>query len=214
MCLHYSADMIEIVIPLAAFAFVSSITPGPNNLMLMASGTNFGVRRTIPHIAGVCVGFGLMIAIVGTGLARVFELWPVTLTVLKLASAAYLAYLAWKIANAGGPVEKSADQTSTGKPFTFLQAAAFQWVNPKAWVMALSAISLFTVAGWEWASLALIVVVFCVINLPCILSWTLLGTQMRRFLSTPRRLRAFNIGAAGLLLATLVPVFLSSGLGH
>ena len=108
---------------LVAFAFVTSITPGPNNLMLMTSGANFGWTRTIPHMLGVGIGFTVMIVLIGAGLIQVFELWPLTHTILKIASVLFLAYLAWKIANAAPP---AAAQDETGTPLTFLQASLFR----------------------------------------------------------------------------------------
>lgn len=186
---------------LALFAFVSSVTPGPNNLMLMASGANFGFRRTIPHMLGVAIGFVFMVLLVGVGLVQVFDTFPVSYTVLKVGSVVYLLYLAWKIANSG-PAKSGA---AAGKPMTFLQAAAFQWVNPKAWAMALTAISAYTPDHTLWAIL-LVGVVFGAINLPSVGSWTLLGQQMARFLTNPRRLIAFNWTMAVLLVASLYPV--------
>ena len=132
---------VETLLALVAFAFVSSITPGPNNLMLMASGTNFGFARTVPHMLGVGIGFMLMVLLVGAGLGGVFELVPGAMLVLKVASTIYLLYLAWRIATAA-PL-RTADGEGGARPFTFLQAAAFQWVNPKAWTMALTAAAVY-----------------------------------------------------------------------
>lgn len=191
----------DLFLALALFAFVSSITPGPNNLMLMASGANFGFRRTIPHMLGVALGFVFMVVLVGAGLVQVFDAFPISYTVLKVASVLYLLYLAWKIANAG-PAEASG---SSGTPMTFLQAAAFQWVNPKAWAMALTAISVYTPDQTLWA-IFLVGAVFGAINLPSVGSWTILGQQMARFLTNPQRLTQFNWLMAALLVASLYPV--------
>ena len=191
----------DIFLALALFAFVSSITPGPNNLMLMASGANFGFRRTIPHMLGVALGFVFMVLMVGVGLVQVFDAFPVSYTVLKVVSVLYLLWLAWKIANAG-PAEASGN---SGTPMTFVQAAAFQWVNPKAWAMALTAISAYT-PEQTMTAILLVGVVFGAINLPSVGSWTVLGQQMARFLTNPRRLVAFNWTMAGLLVASLYPV--------
>ncbi|RAN40384.1 hypothetical protein HY26_01345 [Hyphomonas sp. GM-8P] len=204
----------ELLLALFVFAFVASITPGPNNLMLMASGTNFGLKRTLPHMAGVTVGFTLMIVLVGLGLAQIFDAFPVTLLVLKGASAAYLLYLAWKIANAAPPPD-AAMEANTGKPFSFVQAAAFQWVNPKAWAMALTAISAYTLPDHPFISLAIMAGVFAGISLFSTSTWTVMGTQVRRFLHSPLRLRIFNIAASLLLVATLWPILTSGDLaGH
>ena len=192
----------DLLTALAAFAFVTSITPGPNNLMLMTSGANFGFRRTIPHILGVALGFVLMLMLVGAGLVGVFEAYPVSYTVLKVVSVAYLLYLAWKIASAPPPSDGNFD----ARPMTFLQAALFQWVNPKAWAMALTAVTVYAPTQ-SLVAIALVGVVFGAINLPSVGSWTILGQQMRRVLTSPARLRAFNLLMAALLVASLWPVF-------
>jgi threonine/homoserine/homoserine lactone efflux protein len=188
---------------LATFAFVTVITPGPNNLMLLASGTNFGFLRTIPHMLGIGLGFPLMVFCVGLGVMRVFDLWPPGYTLLKVASVAYLVYLAWKIANAAPP--PSAGGQAEGRPLTFLQSAAFQWVNPKAWSMALSAITLYA-AGRDLAAVLWVAGVYVGVSAISTTGWTVLGQQLRRLLGHPARLRLFNRVMAALLLATLVPV--------
>jgi len=197
---------LELLAALTAFAFIASVTPGPNNLMLMASGANFGVLRTLPHMFGVGLGFMAMIVLVGLGLARLLDAFPVLYLALKTASVLYLLYLAWKIANAA-PLASDAP-TANGKPFTFLQAAAFQWVNPKAWAMTLTALGAFAQASNAVVSVLIVALVFGAVNLPSISLWTLAGAQMRRFLSSPARLRAFNITAALLLAATVVPIMM------
>jgi threonine/homoserine/homoserine lactone efflux protein len=186
---------------LIVFAFVASITPGPNNLMLMTSGANFGFRRTIPHMLGIGIGFTLMVFLVGIGLMGVFEAVPNSETALTIASIVYLLWLAWKFANAG---EVKQDGKSAS-PLRFWQAALFQWVNPKAWFMALSAITLFAP---DRSLLAVIIVAlaFGAVNLPCVSSWTVLGQQMQRVLTNPLRLRIFNYVMAALLVASLIPV--------
>ncbi len=192
---------VDILLALAAFAFVSSITPGPNNLMLMASGANFGFLRTVPHMLGVGLGFVFMVLVVGAGLAQVFNAYPVSYTALKIISILYLTYLAWKIA-AAAPIKRG---DAVGTPMTFLQAAAFQWVNPKAWAMALTAISAYT-PDTTVAGVALVAVVFGAINLPSVSLWTVMGQQMARVLTNPTRLAVFNWTMAALLIASLYPV--------
>ncbi|WP_227271600.1 LysE family translocator [Roseobacter weihaiensis] len=186
---------------LAVFAFVSSATPGPNNLMLMASGANFGFTRSVPHMLGISLGFALMILLVGTGLVRLFDAWPPSYTVLKVLSVAYMSWLAWKIAQAAPAKE----QAATGIPMTFLQAAAFQWVNPKAWAMALTALSVYATDATLLA-FGSVAVVFGLVNLPAITMWTVLGQQIARLLTSPLRLRVFNWSMASLLMASLIPV--------
>jgi threonine/homoserine/homoserine lactone efflux protein len=192
---------LDLLTALATFAFVTVMTPGPNNLMLMASGTNFGFTRSIPHMLGIGLGFPLMVACVGLGVMQVFDLWPLSYTLLKIGSVAYLVYLAWKIANAAPP----RDAVASGKPLTFLQSAAFQWVNPKAWSMALSAITLYA-TGRDLASVLWVAGVYVVVSSISTTSWTLLGQQLRRLLKNQTRLRIFNWLMAALLIATLIPV--------
>ncbi len=191
----------EILLALGVFAFVSSVTPGPNNLMLLASGANFGFRRSIPHMLGIGIGFTVMIILVGIGLIGVFDLFPVTHLIMRVLSVLYMSWLAYKIATAAAPEEGQAK----GKPLTFLQAAAFQWVNPKAWAMALTAITAYAPER-DLVSVLLVALVFGAINLPSVSSWTVLGQQMRRVLTNPARLRVFNITMAVLLIASLYPI--------
>jgi len=191
----------EIILPLIMFALVSSITPGPNNLMLLASGANFGFRRTLPHMLGISLGFAFMALLVGLGLAQMFELYPALKLVLKVLAVVYMLYLAWKIANAAAP--KAADEA--GRPFTFLQAAAFQWVNPKAWAMALTAVTVYAPTQ-ELAMIAVVAGVFSAVNLPSVTVWAVLGQQMQRFLFNNMRLRLFNIVMALLLVGSLYSV--------
>ncbi|MDA5093399.1 LysE family translocator [Aliiroseovarius sp. KMU-50] len=195
---------IDILSALIAFAFVSSITPGPNNLMLMSSGANFGFRRSIPHMLGIGIGFTLMIVLVGAGLMQVFDAFPVSYTLLKIFSVIYLVWLAWKIARAGVPGTGHAGAS----PMTFLQAAAFQWVNPKAWAMALTAISVYA-PDRSMSAVVLVAMAFGAVNLPSVSTWTILGQQIRRVLTNPTRLTVFNVTMALLLLASLYPVLFS-----
>ncbi|MBO6637968.1 MAG: LysE family translocator [Roseitalea sp.] len=191
----------ELLAAFATFAFVSSITPGPNNLMLLASGANFGIVRTIPHMLGIGIGFTVMIVLVGVGLMQIFDAVPASHAMLKILSVAYLLWLAFKIAHAGAPQGGEAQ----GTPMTFLQAAAFQWVNPKAWTMALTAITIYA-PDRSFSAIALVALVFGLINLPSVSTWTLIGQQMQRFLTDARRLRVFNWTMAALLVASLWPV--------
>ncbi len=193
---------LELVIALTAFAFVSSITPGPNNLMLMASGANFGFQRTIPHMLGVAWGFCLMLTLVGVGLMQLFDAFPLTYDILRIVSVVYLSYLAYRIANAGAP---STEAGRKSKPFTFLQAALFQWVNPKAWTMALTAITVYSPSRNMEAVLA-VALVFGLVNLPSVSAWAALGQQLRKLLDSPKRLKAFNYTMAVLLMGSLYPI--------
>ncbi len=180
---------------------VTSVTPGPNNMMLLASGVNFGFRRTVPHMLGISIGHSLMVFLMGLGLAGVFKAWPPALLVLKALAVGYMLWLAWKIAQSGAPGEGR----SAARPMTFLQAAAFQWVNPKAWMMAVGAVSAYVTQPSVWAYAA-VAGVFAAVNLPSVSIWAGAGQAMRRWLDAPGRLRAFNWGMAGLLVLSLVPV--------
>ena len=190
----------DLFLALLGFAFATSVTPGPNNMMLLASGVNFGVRRTLPHMLGISLGHALMVFLMGLGLSGVFVAVPAALTGLKVVSVVYMLWLAWKIAHASAPKPGQAQ----GKPFTFLQAAAFQWVNPKAWAMALGAIANY--AGGGMAAVALVAVVFASVNLPSVALWAAAGEVLRGWLTDPLRLRVFNWTMAGLLVLSLLPV--------
>ena len=194
----------ELLLGLIGFAFALSITPGPNNLMLMASGANFGMRRTLPHMFGISLGHGFMVFLMGLGLLELFAAFPTARTVLTALTATYLLWLAWKIANAAPPDATAAK----GTPLTFLQAAAFQWVNPKAIYMAIAAQTNYAAQGSGWIGAGLVALVFLTTNFPSITVWAWLGVQMKRLLGTGARLRAFNITMAVLLVATLIPIFL------
>ncbi|PHR62343.1 MAG: hypothetical protein COA47_04560 [Robiginitomaculum sp.] len=193
----------DVLSALIVFAFVASITPGPNNLMLMASGANFGFRRTIPHMLGVGIGFSVMVVLVGIGLVQVFDLYPISRTILKVFSVGYMVFLALKIARSAPPDTRQ----QSGVPITFVQAALFQWVNPKAWAMALGSVTLYA-ASQDLQAILLVALTFGLVNLPCVSSWAVLGQQMRRWLNSPRRLQIFNFSMAFLLIASLVPVIL------
>ena len=192
----------DLLTALIGFAIVSSITPGPNNLMLMASGANFGMARTLPHMLGISLGHAFMMTLVGLGLGQIFVTYPAVKAVMLVACMVYLLYLAWKIANAAPPGEGQA----AGKPFTFLQAAGFQWVNPKGWYMALTAITAYMPENMGYWGAPLVAAIFAATNFPSILIWAGLGTQVRRLLTDRRRLRLFNWTMATLLVLTLIPI--------
>ncbi|NMP31164.1 LysE family translocator [Thalassotalea sp. M1531] len=191
----------ELFAALSVFAFVSSITPGPNNIMLMNSGANYGVRKTVPHALGVGIGFTLMIVLVGLGIVQIFDAFPVSYQVLKYVSIAYLLYLALKIAMSG---TKSPSEEKKSRPMTFFQAVLFQWVNPKAWTMALTAISIYA-PSQSIMAVILVAAVFGAINFPCISSWVVLGKKMQIVLNNERRLRIFNVSMALMLIGSVVP---------
>ncbi len=195
---------IDLIIGLAGFAFVTSVTPGPNNLLLLASGVNFGFRRSLPHMLGINVGFPLMILLIGLGLWQVFEAYPAVYGALRWVGAAYMVYLAYKIAVSAPPEGGGA----AGTPMSFVQAALFQWVNPKGWIMAVTSIATYTTAsayGWSVATVAL---VFAAVGGPSSMTWIVFGSGLRRLLGDPRLRRAFNIAMAVLLIASLAPLLM------
>jgi threonine/homoserine/homoserine lactone efflux protein len=196
--------MMDVLIALFVFSFVSSVTPGPNNMMLLASGLNFGYRRTLPHMLGIAVGFTLMVMLIGLGLGQVFVRYPALYMALKIGGALYLIWLALKIARSG-PLESDAPNPAA-RPMTFLQAAAFQWVNPKAWMMAVTAVATYVVVDNPTVNAMIVATVFGVINLPCVSVWALFGVGMRRLLGDPKMQRLFNWTMAGLLVASLYPL--------
>lgn len=203
----------EMLAALIVFAFVSSITPGPNNIMLMTSGINFGFGRTIPHMLGVAIGFTLMIVMIGVGIMGLIEAIPGSQTIITVASGLYLLYMAWKIATTEpAPPANTATMEGGSKPFTFLQAALFQWVNPKAWTMALTSIAAYAPKSQGWIGVVMVAGVFGIVNLPSTGSWAYMGAKLRRFLSDPQRLRVFNVTASLLLVASLYPMV--AGLFH
>lgn len=195
---------VEIFLALLVFAFVSSVTPGPNNLMLLASGVNFGFRRTIPHMLGIGVGFFILLLAVGFGLGALIETVPSFYTVLKFAGGAYMLYLAWKIAMSRSIGE--AKHRDKSEPMTFFQAAAFQWVNPKAWVMAITGIATYANHDDYYVAVLLVSAAFAIVNLPSVSVWAGFGTLLRNWLSDPIRLKWFNLIMALLLVLSLWPM--------
>ena len=196
------------LLALTVFAAVSSGTPGPNNLMILTSGVNFGMKRSLPHLMGITLGFCFMIFCVGMGLQTMFAAMPQLEIVLRYVGTAYLLWLAWKIANSG-PVGEG--KATGARPMGFGAAAAFQWVNPKAWFMAISAITTYASTaggGSKLAQVLLVVMVFGIINLPLVACWGWFGSAMRRFLQDPKNLKMFNITMAVLLVASLYPIVL------
>jgi threonine/homoserine/homoserine lactone efflux protein len=186
------------------FAIATCVTPGPNNTMIMTSGLNYGIQRSLPHYLGIILGFPAMVVAVGLGLASLFEQYAVLHLLLKVAGASYLTFLAWKIASA--PVSDLS--VTEGKPFTFLQAAAFQWVNPKAWVLAVGATATYTVVGSDYSLQVLVIaIIFLVFGAPCIMLWLWFGASLKRLLQKPESIKYFNYAMATLLMLSLLPVF-------
>jgi threonine/homoserine/homoserine lactone efflux protein len=192
----------ETFFSLLLFVFVASITPGPNNLMLLSAGANFGFRKSLPHVFGINVGSGLMVLIVGVGLTELFHQYPVVFLVLKFASLTYLMYLAWRLIQSK---KTNTENKHALKPLTFWEAAAFQWINPKAWAMVLTAVSVY-VLGDSYALVSLTALTFSAMNLPCIFLWLTTGVKLQTWLAKGQRQYGFNCVMATLLLASAVPI--------
>lgn len=195
-------SMLEALLPIVLFTFSTSITPGPNNLMIMSSGLNYGVHRSLPHLLGICLGFPAMIVAIGLGLGTLFTQFPLLHEIIRWVGIAYLLYLAWVIART-----REVGSATTSKPFTFLQAVAFQWVNPKGWIMAVGALAAFASPGSEmWIDVARIALSFIAIGGPCIIIWLMFGVGLKRVLNEPKYLRRFNITMGLLLAASVIPM--------
>lgn len=197
-------QQMDMVLALATFCIVTLFTPGPNNIMLMTSGLNFGIRRTLPHMTGVSLGFAFMVMGVGFGLGALFKTWPVLYPVLKYGASAYLVFLAWKIAIAA-PVDSSGDRN--GKPMTFLQAVAFQWINPKAWVMAIGVTSAYAAVAAFPYNVLIMAALYGVFGFASSSTWTGFGYGLQRIIRNPKSVRVFNGIMAVLLVASLYPIF-------
>ena len=196
---------LDIIMALMLFAFASSVSPGPNNLMLMSSGANFGFRKTLPHLIGVGLGFVLMLVLVGMGIMQVFDLYPASYLILKWCSVIYLIYLSYKVATAAQPKNSNSNNV---KPFSFVQAVLFQWVNPKGWTMALTAIGIYAPER-DINSVMFVGIVFGLVMLPSISVWVIMGQKIHKLLSSMKRLRIFNGVMATLLIASLYPVLVN-----
>jgi threonine/homoserine/homoserine lactone efflux protein len=195
----------DLLVPLIVFALVGSFSPGPNNLMVTVSGTAFGFGRTVPHMLGVAVGFAVMVMAFGLGLAQVFAAYPQVHRWLRFVGAAYLIYLALRIAFAGDP-----DATKAARrPLRFVEAGLFQWLNPKAWTLVFGVVATFTTVGGNlMAELAVIAVVFMVAILPSLAVWCLFGVAIARFMGSPRTRRIVNLAMAGLVALSVILLFL------
>ena len=193
---------LEYYFSLCVFTFVAGITPGPNNMMLMASGLNHGFRKSIPHYLGVCIGFPVMVAIVGFGMGTLFSTYPSIYLYIKIAGIIYLIYLAWKIANAGNT---KASQKMRA-PFSFIQAAAFQWLNPKAWAIAIGALAAFTRKENYTGSVIAVIFVYFIMGLISMGLWLKLGQSLQRFLQNENRVQYFNLTMAALLVLSVIPM--------
>jgi len=198
----------ETLIALTAFGIAAAFTPGPNNIMLAASGMNFGFVRTAPHMSGVVIGFVAMLLGVGFGLGAFFMAYPLAQTALKIIGIAYLLWLAWRIANAA-----PADPSVRSRPISFIEAALFQWVNPKALLAVVSTMSIFIRPESAVSDVFIVAVVFFFVSIGAVVSWTAFGAGLRGFLDDPARRRVFNIAMALLLVLSIAPMVVPWGGG-
>lgn len=195
--------MNALIYPLVFFAIATCITPGPNNIMLTASGANFGFKRSIPHILGITGGLVTLMALAAMGLGLLFKQFPQLQIVLKIAGSIYILYLAWKIAT----IPSMNNKKNEGKPFTFIEAALFQFLNPKALVMAFSAVTTFTISGEQYMASALqVCIVFFFACLPSISLWTGFGMAIGKLLNSPKRFRIFNLSLGSITAASVVVI--------
>ena len=200
----------ELFITVFIFAVSTTVTPGPNNIMIMTSGLNHGIYKTMPHFLGICLGFPAMVAAIGFGLSTLFSQFPSIHLIIKILGIAYLLYLAWKIAT----TDTQSVNSKKSEPFTFLQAAFFQWVNPKAWVMAIGAIAAFTsISGEHYLQVLLITGAFFLASFPCVGLWLFFGVGLKKLLKNPKQQKIFNITMAILLVLSIIPM-LSSHVTH
>jgi threonine/homoserine/homoserine lactone efflux protein len=191
------------------FAVSTSITPGPNNIMLMTSGLNFGVRRTIPHLLGILVGFPLLLVAVAAGFSALFVVFPQLHHMIQIVGVIYLLVFAWMIASS----EDSGVSTSNREAMSFIQALTFQWFNPKAWIMATGAIATYTTTDSDFAlQVAYIVTAFCLAATPCLSVWLLFGSFLSRYLRRTSYRKVFNVTMAGLLVVSILPIIRDLGM--
>ncbi|WP_417657871.1 LysE family translocator [Pseudidiomarina aestuarii] len=193
----------DIFIAVLFFAFSTTVTPGPNNIMIMSSGVNYGVRASLPHFLGICLGFPLMVLLVGLGFGVVFDRFPNLHQLIKVVGVVYLLWLAWHIASA----EPKAIERGEKRPFSFWQAVLFQWVNGKAWMMASGAVATYTtVTGNQYFEVLAITLAFLLMAFPCVGVWLVFGSLLRKVLSKPLLQRIFNITMGLILVASILPV--------
>jgi threonine/homoserine/homoserine lactone efflux protein len=193
----------ELTIAFMGFAVASFYTPGPNNIMLLSSGLNYGFRRTLPHIAGITLGFSFLVLVVGLGMGAVFASYPLLQSVLKYLGAAYLLYLAVVIALAK---PAGAEKQESGRPMTFMGAALFQWVNVKGWVIVAGTITAYAaIAPYPW-NMIVLALLSLLVGLTSSSTWALFGSAMQPIVSSPRAVRIFNVVMALLLAASIYPV--------
>ncbi|MEZ5592471.1 MAG: LysE family translocator [Gammaproteobacteria bacterium] len=193
----------ETLLAITLFVVSTTITPGPNNIMIMTSGLNYGISRSLPHLLGICFGFPLMVLAIGLGLGTLFEQYPGIHEVIKYLGIAYMLFLAWKIATSHTDVNK----TRTAKPLSFIQAALFQWVNPKAWMMSAGAIATYTsVAADAYLQALIIALTFLLLSFPCVGLWLFFGLSLKNILASETQQKYFNFGMGAVLAVSVLPM--------
>jgi threonine/homoserine/homoserine lactone efflux protein len=193
----------EFYLSIFIFAISSTVTPGPNNIMIMTSGLNYGVKKSIPHLLGICFGFPVMVIVIGFGFSIVFERYPLFNEIIKVLGIVYLLYLAWLIASSS-PVSLEGRKS---KPLSFTQAALFQWVNPKAWVVATGAVSAYTsVSSDIFTQVIFIALAFLIVAIPSLGTWLIFGVGIKKYLKSPKHQKVFNLSMALLLILSVLPV--------
>lgn len=193
----------QLVTSMIMFAIASSITPGPNNMMLLSSGVNFGFQKTLPHLLGIVLGHYVMLILVASGIAQIFESMPLLYQAMKIAGLTYLLYLAWSVANSGAPTKSAKDKS---KPLSFIGAALFQWVNPKAWLVAVTYSTNYIPPAAPFMSIVVACLLYSVFIIPTGGSWLLLGIQLEHYLQNQKIRRIFNWVMAVLLVVSMLPV--------
>jgi len=195
----------EFYLAVFLFAVSATVTPGPNNIMIMTSGLNYGVKNSIPHLLGICFGFPVMVIIVGLGFSVVFEMYPLFHEAIKIFGVLYLLYLAWLIASSS-PVSLEGTKS---KPLSFAQAALFQWVNPKAWVVATGAVSAYTTVSSDvLGQVVYIALAFLLVAFPSLGVWLIFGVGIKKYLKSAKHQKIFNLTMALLLIVSVLPVLI------
>lgn len=193
----------ELYLAIFIFAISASVTPGPNNIMIMTSGLNHGIKNSIPHLLGICFGFPVMVVLIGLGFSVVFKMYPLFHETLKMFGVIYLLYLAWLIASSS----PSSLESKKSNPLSFIQAALFQWVNPKAWVMATGAVSAYTsIESDVFVQVIYIALTFFIVAFPCVGIWLVFGVGLKKYLKSAMHQKIFNYSMAVLLVGSIWPI--------
>jgi threonine/homoserine/homoserine lactone efflux protein len=191
-------------LPLMLFLISSTLTPGPNNFLVMNSGLQFGIQRTLPHFFGICLGFPMMVLLVALGLGTIFTKYLWIKDVLKVVGTIYLVYLAWQIYRS----HASKKEDAAAKPFSFIQALLFQWVNPKAWLMGIGAISIYTVSSNYFYNALILSFCFFIVCAPGVAIWMVFGKYLQKLLTEERHYKWFNTAMAVALAASVILIYL------